>query len=338
MTSGADDRVHTIREVAEEAGVSIGTVSNVLNRPDLVADSTRERVQEVIDRTGFVRNGFAYQLRSRRSLAIGLIVPDTSNPFWTGLARGVEDAAADSGYVVILCNSDAQPDRERKYLQLLEQHRVAGVLLSPVSRKSPALDSLTERGTPVVLLDWRRRKRDHCSVAVDDVYGGTLAAEHLRETGRDKLIFIGGPSTIQQSSERRRGFMRGADALDLTEVTVDSMTIEAGRHAAAKIKARVGRRTGVGVFCANDLIAIGVMQGLLEAGVRIPEEVAIIGYDDVPYVASATVPISSIRQPTYEIGATGTSILLEEMAEAEHVHESVVFKPTLVARRSTARS
>ena len=179
------------------AGVSLGTVSNVLNRPDLVAEATREKVQAVIEELGFVRNASARQLRAGRSLTIGLVVLDVSNPFYTDVARGVEDEASANGFYVILCNSDGSPARESRYLRLLEEQRVAGALVTPLKRRTPALDTLQKRGIATVALD-RIGRGDHCSVAVDDVHGGRLAAEHLLELGRDDLVFINGPASIPQ--------------------------------------------------------------------------------------------------------------------------------------------
>src|SRR5262245_19896619 len=143
----------SIREVAERAGVSVGTVSNVLNRPDVVAPATRDRVRAAIAELGFVRNESARHLRAGRSRTVGLVVLDVSNPFFTDVARGVEDAASDAGLAVILCNSDESPSKERRYLSLLQEQRVQGVLITPVDAASDRLADLRARGIPVVLLD-----------------------------------------------------------------------------------------------------------------------------------------------------------------------------------------
>lgn len=328
----------TIHEVARAAGVSIGTVSNVLNRPELVAEATRERVQTVIDEIGFVRNASARQLRAGRSTTVGLVVLDLSNPFYTDVARGVEDEASAHGFSVILCNSDGSPAREARNLRLLAEQRVAGALVTPLKRRTPTLDALQARGIATVALD-RIGRGDHCSVAVDDVYGGRLAGEHLLSVGRRSIAFINGPSSIPQCVDRRRGLQQALKSeakAHFDEVSVHMMNAQSGEDAAAEILASK-KKMPDGVFCANDLLALGALRAFLRAGLRVPDDVAIIGYDDVDFAASALIPLSSIRQPSYELGATAFRLLLDEInAEDDHEHQSVIFKPELVARASTA--
>lgn len=184
----------SIREVAARAGVSVGTASNVLNRPEIVALSTRERVHEAIKALGFVRNESARQLRAGRSRIIGLVVLDVANPFFTDVARGVEDEASMAGLAVILCNSDDQLPKETRYLELLEEHRVQGVLITPVAGADERLAQLQRRGTPVVLVDSTSPSGGQCSVAVDDVLGGDVAMTHLIDSGHERLAYIGPPA------------------------------------------------------------------------------------------------------------------------------------------------
>ena len=200
----------SIKEVAARAGVSVGTVSNVLNRPEIVAVPTRDRVQAAIRALGFVRNEPARQLRAGQSRTIGLVVLDVANPFFTDMARGVEDEASRAGLSVILCNSDEQESRESRYLELLEEHRVQGVLITPVSAPDERLARLRARGTAVILVDARSASSLLCSVSVDDVLGGDLAVTHLLEGGHQRIAFVGGPAGLHQVADRREG---GARAL-----------------------------------------------------------------------------------------------------------------------------
>src|SRR5579872_2457599 len=204
-----------IREVAKRAGVSLGTVSNVLNRPEIVTPETRQRVQQVIDEIGFVRNGSARQLRAGTSQHIGLIVLDVANPFFTDVARGVEDQANKVGYIVILCNSDDSIEKENHYLHVLEEQRAQGVLITPVQNDASYLQRFRQRGIAVVLLDRPSRIKDLCSVAVDDVRGGELAAAHLLEDGHRCIGFVHGPLSIRQIADRRRGMIRAVKAAGL---------------------------------------------------------------------------------------------------------------------------
>src|SRR6201986_4791750 len=195
----------SIREVAARAGVSVATVSNVLNRPEIVAQATRDRGNAAIRELGFVRNESARQLRAGRSRTIGLVVLDVANPFFTDLARGVEDEASKAGLAVILCNSDDQERKEKRYLELLEAHRVQGVLITPVVGAGSRLARLARRRPPVVLVDSRSPSRGQCSVAVDDVLGGDLAVSHLLDAGHEQIAFGGGPPAAMAPSARCSG-------------------------------------------------------------------------------------------------------------------------------------
>src|SRR6201986_2803880 len=224
----------SIREVAAHAGVSVATVSNVLNRPAIVARPTRDRVTASIKELGFVRNESARQLRAGRSRTIGLVVLDVANPFFTDLARGVEDEANKAGLAVILCNSDDQERKEKRYLELLEEHRVQGVLITPVVGAGSRLARVQRRGTPVVLVDSRSPTRGQCSVSVDDVLGGDLAASHLPATGPPRIAFVGGPRSIRQAADRRDGAIRalersGRGAGELLVVETPALNVAAGQ-------------------------------------------------------------------------------------------------------------
>jgi len=197
--------VASVRDVAAHAGVSVGTVSNVLNHPDKVLPATVSRVQESIAELGFIRNDAARQLRAGRSTSIGLVVLDVGNPFFTDLARGVEDRASDRGFSVILANSDDSLAREAKYLDLFEEQRVLGVLISPYGEISPRLERLRERGIAAVLVDRSGDGGGFSSVSVDDVAGGRLAVEHLITQGRHRIAFVAGSLTIRQVADRLAG-------------------------------------------------------------------------------------------------------------------------------------
>ncbi len=202
----------SVKQVAERAGVSLGTVSNVLNRPERVGNKTRERVLRAIDELGFVRNEAARQLRAGRSRTIGLVVLDVGNPFFTDIAAGVEVAAAKAGLSLVLCNSAEDSTREAHYLSLLEEQRTFGVLLSPVDGDSSRLAALRRRGTATVLVD-RKGSRSMCSVSVDDLVGGELAVSHLCGLGHRRIAFVGGPLGLKQVSDRLAGARRAlADA------------------------------------------------------------------------------------------------------------------------------
>ncbi|MBT2500137.1 LacI family DNA-binding transcriptional regulator [Agromyces sp. ISL-38] len=332
--------VVSVRDVAAAASVSVGTVSNVLNRPEKVSPATVERVRAAIAELGFVRNDAARQLRAGRSSSIGLIVLDVRNPFFTDVARGAEDRAAEDGMTLLLGNSDENPDREGAYLDLFEQQRVHGVLISPLTDDLPRLERLRKRGTPVVLVDRESADRSYSSVAVDDVVGGELAVRHLAETGRRRVAFVGGPSSIGQVADRLEGARRAVAAtpgMALEVIETDSLTVLQGRAAGEVIRERPVSERPDAIFAANDLLAMGVLQALKMLGtVDVPGDIALIGYDDIDFASAAVVPLSSIRQPASLIGYTAVDLLLREAAAgSEFTPEQVVFQPELVVREST---
>src|SRR6478672_2607858 len=230
----------SIRDVAGHAGVSVGTVSNVLNRPETVSEGTRQRVLDAIATLGFVRNESARHLRAGRSRTIGLVVLDIANPFFTDVARGVEEVANAEGLAVILCNSDDRPAKEAAHLDVLAEHAVQGVLITPTPELSPALAALRERGVPVVLVDRRAPADDQCAVAVDDVLGARLAADHLLERGHRRIAFVGGDPDLPQVRERLEGVTLAIlDALGdddtLTVLSPHTLTVAGGREAGEQI-------------------------------------------------------------------------------------------------------
>ncbi len=333
----------SIREVAALAGVSLGTVSNVLNRPDVVAEPTRSRVQAAIKELGFIRNESARQLRAGRSRTIGLVVLDVANPFFTDVARGVEDEASESGLAVILCNSDDQKAKESRYLEVLEEHRVQGILITPVAGADKRLARVQQRGTPVVLVDSRSPSRGQCSVSVDDVLGGDLAVSHLLELGHERIAYVGGPMSTRQVTDRRDGAVRameraGRDGADLHVIETPALNVTAGQRAGAVIAGLPAGVRPTAVFCANDLLALGVLQEMTTHRITVPDGIAIVGYDDVVFASAAAVPLSSVRQPRQQLGRAAAQLLIEEaLGGGEHRHRQVVFEPDLVIRESSRR-
>ncbi|MDI1463517.1 LacI family DNA-binding transcriptional regulator [Catellatospora sp. KI3] len=328
----------SIKEVARRAGVSIGTVSNVLNHPDAVAVATRRRVLDVIAELGYVRNDSARQLRAGRSRTVAMVALDLGNPFFTDVMRGAEIAAETAGVNVMIFNSGEDVTRERRHLDILNEQRVLGVLITPVNETHDArLDQLVEHGIPVVLVDRGSGSHHRCSVAVDDVLGGQLAADHLRELGHPRVAFVGGPLSIRQVSDRYAGFTAAlAGGPQIRLVATTNLTVAAGRAAGQEIADLPAAERPTAVFCANDLLALGLLQEMTSRGVRVPHDVAIVGYDDIEFAAAAAVPLSSIRQPREQLGRAATQLLLEEVNEPDkHQHRHVVFRPELVVRQSS---
>ena len=295
----------SMKDVAALAGVSLGTVSNAVNTPEIVSEQTRNRVSDAISKLGWVPNESARQLRAGRSRSIGMVVLDIANPFFTDLVLAAEDYVIERGYSVQVSNSAQQADRERSHLALLEQQRVGGVLLAPIRGVDARVDELRRRGIPVVIVDRASDQADLCSVSVDDVEGGRLAVQHLLDLGHEHIAVVGGPGTLQQVRDRRLGAELARSTsprANLLTISTPGMDSESGVAAAGELLALPTGERPSAVFAANDLLAIGVLQGFVTHGVRVPEEMAIIGYDDVSFAASAAVPLSSIRQPRRDLG------------------------------------
>lgn len=330
----------SVKDVAALARVSVGTVSNVLNRPELVAPETVERVTQAMEKLSYVRNEAARQLRLGHSQALGLITLSGGNPFFTDLATAAEDAAADAGFSVIVGNSNDRKDREAGYLSLFEELRVRGVLLSPVGDPAPRLRRMRDRGISAVLVDTVSTDSSFSSVSVDDVAGGALAAAHLIESGRRRLAYVGGPIEIRQVRDRLQGARQEVakhPEVTLEVVDVGALTVQEGRAAGAAIAARRSSDRPDAVFAANDLLAIGLLQSLFINGrLAIPQEIALVGYDDIQFASASVVPLTSVRQPSALIGRTGVEILLQEAEDPELQPRHVLYQPELVVRESSA--
>ncbi|WP_405887790.1 LacI family DNA-binding transcriptional regulator [Streptomyces longwoodensis] len=328
-----------IKDVAREAGVSLGTVSNVLNRPEIVAESTRARVLEVIESLGYVRAEGARQLRGLASRVVALLVHDLANPFFTALACGVEQAAREADLGVMVCTGAHRPAEAARHLSLITSHQVRGAVLASAEGAGRTAAAFRRNAVPYVMADQNAPQPGTCSVGIDDVAGGHAAVRHLLERGHRSLVFVSGPERLQQIRDRRRGALgaltaAGVAASALRELPCAALTVPAGRDAGQRILGLTDRPAAV--FCANDLLALGVLQALYEAGLRVPDDIAVVGYDDIDFAASAVVPLTSVRRPASAMGRQAGRLLIEDTDRGTgHTHRHVVLQPELVVRRST---
>jgi LacI family transcriptional regulator len=324
--------------IAKAAGVSLGTVSNTINKPETVAEATREKVLAAMERLNFVHNEAAASLRRGTNRLLGLVVPDITNPFYSSVAQGVTNEADSRGYGVVLCNSQDDPVHELKQLQLLGNLRTAGALIVPITADDSRLKRLRELGTRLVLIDRAAGLREGCSASIDDVLGGRLAAAHLISSRGTDMALINGPATIPQCRHRRMGVLEaltdaGANPGSLREFEFEHMTVESGREAARKMLEQGLPRA---VFATNDQLALGVIKELTSRGIDIPGSVAVMGYGNLAIAEDAPVPISSIEQPKTELGRAAVEMILAEIEDTDHAHRhsARVFQPRLVLRQS----
>ena len=331
-----------IRDVAALAGVSVGTVSNVINHPERVTARTRRLVEDAIAELRFIPNQQARVIAGLSSDVIGLVVLDTSSPFYMGASRAVEQAVRAAGHVVMLCNSESDVEREQELLTMLAAQRVRGVLLTPADQADDngIIHIEAPNGLPVVYLDYEGGP-DECSVSVDNVLGARLAVEHLLRQGHDRVAFVGGPPGLRQFTQRSKGVIDAivGAGLDpetaLVEVSASGLGVPEGERA---VELLLAGDLPSAVFCGNDMLAFGVYRGLSRAGIRVPEDVVLIGYDDIDFAQDWVVPISTVRQPIGELGALAAQLLLEHAVGGEaHTNRQVVLKPELVLRASSDR-
>ncbi|MGZ0712786.1 LacI family DNA-binding transcriptional regulator (plasmid) [Coraliomargarita sp. W4R53] len=332
--------VVSIRDVATLAGVSVGTVSNVLNRPTEVSSESVDRVSRAIEQLGYVRNDAARKLRAGVSSTVGFVVLDGQNPFYYDVVRGAEDEASKHGIAILYGNTDEDPAREKVYIDLFEEQQVRGLLIAPYGDVTPRLQRLKSRGIATVLIDRFSGDGRFSSVSVDSVVGGRMAVEHLIETGRRNIAFVGGPFDMRQVNDRLAGARAAVEnasvSATLEVIATSAMTVEEGVAAGARLLARQTREWPDALFAANDLIALGLLQSLVVDGrMLVPDDVAIIGFDDNRFAAAAAVPLSSIRQPSRIIGRTALRIVLEDAEDPDSLPRQTVFPPELVVRAST---
>lgn len=318
-------------DVAARAGVGKSTVSNVLQGRQSVAPEIRERVLRAIEELGYVRNESARLLRAGHSRTVGLVVHDTANPYFTDVARGIQEELSRHGLLVMLCDADNDPAQESAYLDVLEQMRFRGVILAPVLDPSrERIRALRDRGTSIVLIERDSALRDISTAACDDIAGGRIAMRHLLDLGHRDIGYVTGPLQLKAYRDR----LAGAEA----EIGVDARLRvfesehfdDHGRSAATAMIAEQERPTAV--FCGNDLIAMNVQRAATGAGLRLPDELSIVGYDDITLAGEGAASLTTVRQPRHALGLEAAKLLLADPASTE----TVLLTPDLVQRSSTA--
>jgi LacI family transcriptional regulator len=328
-----------MRDVARRAGVSISTVSNAVNHPERVSGDSLRRVQNVIEELGFVRNEAARQLRHGHSRTLGFVMLDGKNPFFMDVARGAEDRAAEFGLVLTFGDSARDVNRESSYLDLFEQQRVQGVLISPYGDVADKLGQLADRGIASVLLNRQSADRKFSSVSVDDVAGGRLAIEHLIARGRRRIAFVGSEET-SQFVDRLAGIREVLEVnpdVQFELIEIATPHVVDGRIAGAAIAARNINARPDAIFASNDVVAMGILQGLAMGPrpVLVPDDIALIGYDNIEFAESAVVPLSSVKHPAALIGSTAVDLLIAESQDLQLPKRQIVYRPEIVERAST---
>ena len=327
--------VPTIEDVARRAGVSVGTVSNVLSNARFVRLATRAQVEQAIQELGFRPNRLARALVSRRTNTIGLVLPDIANPFFAELARGAEDILGEQDYVVVLGNSDNDPRKEQRYLSNFDDRRIDGIIVVIAA----ASDAADVRGLanqlPTVAVDRTVPRWRGDTVVGDNRLGMSLAVKHLAELGHDRLAFIDGDSRLSTASERHDGFLQAVETagLQVHSYSEGAFTFESGFAQGEALLRGANRATAV--CAANDLLALGVLSAALEHGCRVPDDLSVVGYDDIAYARLASPGLTTVRQPAYDMGTAAARLLLGRLAGARRRSRHLVMEPSLMIRAST---
>lgn len=330
----------TIKEVAVRAGVDPSTVSRIINKdPKLsVREDTRQKILTAIRELGYQPNAMARNLRLNVSGAIGMLVPDITNPSFPEMIKGAEHLSSESDMSLILCNTGDIPEMELRMVRFLLNRRVDGLLLASVHMRDEAIAEVEKSGIPYVLLNRGSRKDASSCVVADNALGAKMAVQHLFELGHRKIAHIAGHLYTDTGIERMEGYRKALNLADLPlgpgYMIEAGYTEQEGYRAMSKLLLLPDRPTAI--FAANDLLAMGAILAMQDQGIRIPDDVSIVGFDDIWVAGRITPPLTTVKVPLHEMGYLAMEVLLRSMKKPLPEKERIVLEPSLVVRRSTA--
>ena len=328
-----------MKDVAQRAGVSASTVSHVINETRFVSQDLRERVLRAMRELNYQPNVAARSLRTKRTQVVALVIPDITNPYFPDIARGVQDVAEENDYAVILCNTDRMLSRERRFLNALRRQRVDGLVLNPSVVTSVDLQELLNAQIPVVLIGSQIDQPSFDVVMVDNVKGAYDAVKHLIDLGHHHIGLVGGTRTTSSGEQRFQGYVRAlADhGLPVREglVTEGPFTHEGGYEGMRRLLALPTPPTAV--FASSDVMAIGALVAIQEAGIRVPEALSLVGFDDIAVASITTPKLTTIAQPKYQTGETAARLLFNHIeSPSPPQRQKIILDHTLIVRSSTA--
>jgi LacI family transcriptional regulator len=331
----------TLRDVARRAGVHAGTASRALNprTRSLVNSDTARRVMQAADELGYRPNPIARSLKTNRSSTIGVLLPDLTNPLFPPIVRSIEDALAKVGYTALLANSDNDPEKERLHFETMKARQVEGFIMATAERDHPLIEDAIAADVPIVLVNRTVDSSRAFAVITDDRKGAGLAVGHLTELGHERIAHIVGPETYSTGKARHQGFV---DAMRRAGLRADRRLVRFTRAFTESEGARVFRklvadkRDFTAVFAGNDLLALGCYDVMSEVGLRCPEDVSIVGFNDIPFLDKLRPSLTTIRVPHYEIGARATELLLARLQDPSFEPVTVLLEPELIVRGSTS--
>jgi LacI family transcriptional regulator len=328
----------TIREVAKLAGVSPITVSRVINNSGYIGEKTRKRVEAAIRQLRYVPNTLARSLRSRRTCTLALVLTDITNPFWTTVARGAEDAASKAGFSMMLGNTDESEEKQSRYITALLEKQIDGILFVPVGNTSAAIRMIKRQDVPVVVLDRRISGAKADVVRCDSEGGAYMLTNVLLSLGHRRIAVLSGPQSISTAEDRVRGYQRALAEQGMPIrpelMQYGKFTVESGMEMARNALALSPRPTAV--FAGNNFIAIGALKALQEFRVRVPEDVALVGFDDLPVNLTMDPFLTAAKQPAYAMGSRAAELLLARLGgTAPRGYQEVVLPTEIEIHRSS---
>lgn len=328
----------TMKQVAEKAGVSTSTVSHVINNTRAVSEDVRKRVLAVIQETRYVPSAVARSLKNDKTNSIGMMIPNNSNPYFAELIQGIEDASFKLGYNIILCNAYDDAKKQAAYLRVLMEKRIDGLILVDSGGGDDLAEILCAMPMPKVIVDREVSGVDGDFIEADHERGGYLATRYLIELGHKQIACVTGPMHLVPSRDRVAGYRRALQEAALafrSEFLIHSdFTSEGGFNAFQHLLQLPQRPSAI--FAGNDLMAFGGMCAANEAGVRVPEDLSVIGYDDIALASYSTPRLTTMAQPKYEMGETIARVLVERIRGGHQPFRREMFTPVLVERQSTA--
>ena len=325
----------SVRDVARQAKVSIGTVSNVLNNPSRVSLETRKKVRDAIDILGFVPQSMSGK-SNKDSKLIGLVLPLSNNPFYEELAQGLEDAVSTDGFRVLIGYSREDEAIEYQIITSMSEANFRAVVVTPVGSRTNNFERFVDNDIRLAFVSQAADRPSQCSVAIDQVMGGYIGIEYLYKLGHKKILWLAGPDHHHQSNQRYIGITQAVAnfGIELSVMNSPSLDFLSGEHMAPLIL-EAGPLPDA-IFCGNDTTALGVMNYFYKQGIKIPDDVSILGFDNVSYAESALIPLSTVSQTPFHLGFTMGNQLLEEIGGGPgHLHQHVTIKPQIVERAST---
>ncbi len=330
----------TIYDIAKLAGVSIATVSKVFNGKGRISESTRQRILRISEEINYQPNMLASALTGKKTYTIGLLIPDLVNPFFAELARHVEDRSHELGFNLVICNTDNNADKENKYIQLLRQKSADGIIVATGVRNEALLKELIEQHMPVALIAREQSTLAASSVVVDDYAGGYSAAAYLAEGGHKRIAVLAESLTVSSSKERIRGYRQALGEAgiryDSSLIYVSDFSVQGGKQMALQALAAHPRPSAI--FACNDILAIGAMQAARELGIRIPQELSVVGFDNTILASMTDPPMSTVAQPIQQMGHQVVDLITQEINQEKKAKQRVVLLPELIVRGSSGPS